>query len=130
MVESKSTTTGDVFLSLIQMAPAINMLENSSSEHIEFRKQCVQFYNKPWKEFDITMYLLAYFLHPKYRGKGMKDSVFHQILCTALEIWKKITNGKGGVTSANILIAQLKKYDAYEPPYNFTFVEGIESPKT
>ncbi|CAG8615565.1 10935_t:CDS:2 [Racocetra fulgida] len=70
MVESKSTTTADVFLFLIQMATAINALEkNSLPEHIEFRKQCIKFYNKRWKEFDIKIYLLAYFLHPKYRGK-------------------------------------------------------------
>ncbi|CAG8514436.1 16160_t:CDS:2 [Dentiscutata heterogama] len=40
---------------------------------------------------------------------------------------KKI--GKKSITSANILIAQIKKYDIYEAPYNFTFVEGIESPQ-
>ncbi|RIB02355.1 hypothetical protein C2G38_2150035 [Gigaspora rosea] len=58
----------------------------------------------------------------------MKTSIFHEILCTALEIWKKI--GSKSIISANILIAQIKKYDTYEPPYNFTFVEEIESPKT
>ncbi|CAG8846795.1 26062_t:CDS:2, partial [Racocetra persica] len=37
MVESKSTTTADVFLFLIQMATAINTLEkNSLPEHVEF----------------------------------------------------------------------------------------------
>ncbi|CAG8825645.1 25598_t:CDS:2, partial [Racocetra persica] len=35
-----------------------------------------------------------------------------------------------GIESANILVAQIKKYDAYEPPYNFTFMEEIESPQT
>ncbi|CAG8824774.1 13109_t:CDS:2, partial [Cetraspora pellucida] len=129
MVESKSTTTANVFLFLIQMANAINIFEpNSLLQHIEFRKQCIQFYNKRWKEFDIKTYLLAYFLHPKYRGKGMKTLIFHEILCTALEIWKKI--GSKSVTSANILIAQIKKYNAYEAPYKFTFMEEIESPQT
>ncbi|RIB02219.1 hypothetical protein C2G38_2228425 [Gigaspora rosea] len=109
------------------------------------------------KEFDIKIYLLAYFLYPKYQGKDMKNLVFHQImytrtslgpwtstnwakigkiqydlyercpgsLYTALEVWKKI--GKGEVASANILVVQIKKYDAHEPLYNFSFVEEIES---
>ncbi|CAG8794498.1 17448_t:CDS:2, partial [Cetraspora pellucida] len=128
IVESKATTTADIFLFLVQMASAINTLSaNDLSERTEFRKQCIQFYNKRWKEFDIKFYILAYFLHPKYRGKGMKDPVFHQILYTALEIWKKIG---GGLASANTLVAQIKKYDAFEPPYNYIFVEGVESPQT
>ncbi|CAG8796030.1 35314_t:CDS:2, partial [Racocetra persica] len=101
IVESKSTTTANVFLFLVQMASTINILkQNNSLEHVEFIKQCIQFYNKRWKEFDIKTYLLAYFLHPKYRGKGIKGSLFHQMLYTALEIWKKI--GKGGIEIANI----------------------------
>ncbi|CAG8800475.1 29261_t:CDS:2, partial [Racocetra persica] len=64
MVESKSTITADVFLYLIQMAVAINILEKDNLyEHMEF-------------------------------------------------------------------FAQIKMYDAYEPPYNFAFVEGVESPQT
>ncbi|CAG8465990.1 7040_t:CDS:2 [Racocetra persica] len=128
IVESKVTTTADIFLFLFQMAIAINSLKkNDLPERVEFRKQCIQFYNKRWKEFDIKFYILAYFLHLKYRGKGMRSSVFHQVVYTALEIWKKIG---GGLASANILIAQIKMYDAFEPPYNFTFMENIESPRT
>ncbi|CAG8817813.1 5172_t:CDS:1, partial [Racocetra fulgida] len=52
---------------------------------------------------------------------------FHQILFTAVEIWKKIG---GGLTGANVLVAQIKKYDAFESPYNYIFVEGVETPQT
>src|SRR4051812_47251340 len=68
MAEATTITTADVFLILIQMAVAINSFDkNDISERREFRKQCIQFYNKRWKEFDVKIYLLAYFLHPKYR---------------------------------------------------------------
>jgi hypothetical protein len=128
MAEATTITTADVFLILIQMAVAINSFDkNDISERREFRKQCIQFYNKRWKEFDVKIYLLAYFLHPKYRCKGMKDSIFHQILYSALEIWKKIG---GGRASANILVAQMKSYDAHEALYNFNFMDEIESPQT
>ena len=110
------------------MATAINALKkNDLSERTEFRKQCIQFYNKRWKEFNIKFYLLAYFLHPKYRGKGIKDLVFHQILHTALEIWKKISSE---LACTNLLVVQIKIYDIFEPPYNYTFIERVETPKT
>ena len=57
----------------------------------------------------------------------MKDSIFHQNLHTALEIWKKIG---GGLASANLLVTQIKMYDIFEPPYNYSFVEGVETPQT
>ncbi|CAG8732211.1 18920_t:CDS:2, partial [Racocetra fulgida] len=98
IVESKTTTTADIFLFLIQIAAAINMLKKDDlTERIEFRKQC------------------------------MKNSIFHQILQIALEIWKKIG---GELSGANTLVAQIKMYDAFEPPYNYTFVKGIETSQT
>ncbi|CAG8573001.1 1032_t:CDS:2 [Cetraspora pellucida] len=128
IAESKVTTTADIFLFLIQIAIAINALKNNDlTECIEFHKQCIQFYNKHWKEFNIKFYLLAYFFHPKYCGKSIKSLVFQDILYTALEIWKKLGNG---LASANILVAQIKMYDAFELPYNYTFIESIESSQT
>ncbi|CAG8665052.1 28333_t:CDS:2, partial [Dentiscutata erythropus] len=95
IVESKTTTTANIFLFLVQMAVAINALKkNDLLERIEFR---------------------------------MKDSIFYQNLHTALEIWKKIG---GGLASANLLVAQIKMYDIFEPPYNYSFVEGVETPQT
>ena len=38
---------------------------------IQFRQHAIQVFNKRWEEFDIPIYLLAYFLHPVYR-----DNVF------------------------------------------------------
>ncbi|CAG8595415.1 8236_t:CDS:2, partial [Racocetra fulgida] len=61
------------------------------------------------------------------RFLGMKSLVFQDILRTALEIWKKLG---GGLATANILVAQIKMYDAFEPPYNYTFMESVESPQT
>ncbi|CAG8595979.1 24791_t:CDS:2 [Cetraspora pellucida] len=60
-------------------------------------------------------------------SKGIKSLVFQDILHTALEIWKKLG---GELASANILVAQIKMYDAFEPPYNYTFMESVESLQT
>ncbi|CAG8787562.1 23159_t:CDS:2, partial [Cetraspora pellucida] len=64
MVESKSTTTADVFLFLIQIATAINVLEkNSLPEHIEF----------------------PYFLHPKYQEKSKRRVTSVNILIAQIK---------------------------------------------
>ncbi|CAG8477409.1 14117_t:CDS:2 [Dentiscutata erythropus] len=34
------------------------------------------------------------------------------------------------LASANVLATQIKKYDAFEPPYHYTFVEEVESAQT
>jgi hypothetical protein len=49
------------------MARAIS--EIPSLQNQEFKKTCIAIFNKRWKEFDINIYMLAFFLHPKYRGK-------------------------------------------------------------
>lgn len=49
------------------MARAIS--EIPSLQNQEFKKACIAIFNKRWKEFDIDIYMLAFFLHPKYRGK-------------------------------------------------------------
>ncbi|PKY35231.1 hypothetical protein RhiirB3_455767 [Rhizophagus irregularis] len=55
---------------LFQMATTIKALPTESTEELkEFRQKCIQFYNNRWKLFDHELYLLAYFLHPKFCGK-------------------------------------------------------------
>ena len=39
-------------------------------QNFEFKKKCVTIFNKRWKEFNTDIYMLAFFLHPKYRGKN------------------------------------------------------------
>ena len=54
------------FLKLVKIAITIKNISNIIDSN--FKKQCIKIYNRYWKQFDITTYLLAYFLHPKYRG--------------------------------------------------------------
>ncbi|CAG8810460.1 15758_t:CDS:2, partial [Gigaspora rosea] len=44
--------------------------------------------NKRCAKFDTDFYLLAYFLHPKYRGRGLTSEMFERIVRKALIIWK------------------------------------------
>jgi len=65
-VETKSSNMALCFLELVKMAITIKNISNIIDSN--FKKQCIKIYNRYWKQFDITTYLLAYFLHPKYRG--------------------------------------------------------------
>jgi hypothetical protein len=55
------------------MARAISDI--SSHQNQEFKKACIAIFNKRWKEFNIDIYMLAFFLHPKYRGKNINNII-------------------------------------------------------
>jgi hypothetical protein len=127
-VEYVSTTMADVFLALIQMAAAIKALPTEESEDLkEFRRKCIQFYNNRWNQFDFELYLLAYFLHPKYRGKGLIAETYQIVQRKALMIWKKIG---GGSKTALALAIQMNNYDAFKSPYNFPYVADLQTPQS
>jgi hypothetical protein len=65
-LEHKSTTLADCFINLIIMAAAIKELSQSGIQG--FREECQKAFDRRWNEFNFDYYLLAYFLHPKYRG--------------------------------------------------------------
>ena len=64
---------------LIQLAVKINKIPHESGI-INFKYHCIKVMNKRWKSFDINPYLLAYWLHPKYRGNLIKILIFYLIL--------------------------------------------------
>lgn len=67
MVEGEQTNLADAFIQMIRLAYT---LKNTVTIGLnQFRRHAIQAFNKRWGEFDISAYLLAYFLHPAYRGK-------------------------------------------------------------
>jgi hypothetical protein len=67
-LESNTTTLADCFIELLKMAQAISTI---SFQNLNFKQKCIAIFNKRWQEFDINIYMLAFFLHPKYRGKNI-----------------------------------------------------------
>jgi hypothetical protein len=67
-LESNQTTLADCFVELLKMAQEISAI---SFHNLNFKQKCVAIFNKRWKEFDVNIYMLAFFLHPKYRGKNI-----------------------------------------------------------
>jgi hypothetical protein len=66
-VEGRNSNLADCFMTMIKIAVAINNL--SINHNISFRNQLFELFNRRYEQFDDDLYLLAYFLHPKYRGK-------------------------------------------------------------
>jgi hypothetical protein len=64
-LEMKNTTLADCFLQLINLSYSI---KNLSESHTIFQRQCIEAFNKRWKQFDFRLYMLAYLLHPLYCG--------------------------------------------------------------
>jgi len=65
------------------MACAISKI---SYQDLEFKKICTAIFNKRWKEFDTDIYILAFFLHPKYRGKKYYYYYLYSIVIKILHI--------------------------------------------
>ncbi len=59
------------------MARAISQI---SFQNSDFKNKCIAIFNKRWKQFNTEVYLLAFFLHPKYRGKNIKIIFINYII--------------------------------------------------
>ena len=67
-VEASDTTYADCFIGLIRLASAINKIPIEQGI-IGFRNHTIKSINERWSSFDSMPFILAYFLHPGYRGK-------------------------------------------------------------
>lgn len=69
ILESKTTTLANCFIQLCRLAYIINNISISISICEDFRNYCIDQFNERWNEFEHPVFVLAYFLHPLYRGK-------------------------------------------------------------
>ena len=67
MLEGNQANLADVFIQMIRLAYIIKNF--SANNLLSFQQHVINAFNKRWEEFDISLYLLAYFLHPGFRSK-------------------------------------------------------------
>ena len=67
-LESSKATLADCYLSLACLGQSINKISDEN-EHIMFRQYAIKIFNKQFKMYDYNEYLLAYYIHPGYKGK-------------------------------------------------------------
>ncbi|CAB5365650.1 unnamed protein product [Rhizophagus irregularis] len=123
-VEANSSNMASIFLQLIQMAVEIKKISNYFDPN--FKKNCINIFNKRWAQFDTDTYLVAFFLHPRYRDKKFQDSTFRQMALTAMKIWSKFGSDK---RSCKILLSQLRSYGDNEPPYDMEYTDEYDTPE-
>ncbi|GBC40686.2 ribonuclease H-like domain-containing protein [Rhizophagus irregularis DAOM 181602=DAOM 197198] len=123
-VEANSSNMASIFLQLIQMAVEIKKISNYFDPN--FKKNCINIFNKRWAQFDTDTYLVAFFLHPRYRDKKFQDSTFRQMALTAMKIWSKFGSNK---RSCKILLSQLRSYGDNEPPYDMEYTDEYDTPE-
>ena len=66
ILEANNATLADCFIYLIKLAVAINHLPETNS----FKIPAIHIFNRCYKEFLHPLYILAYYIHPEYRGKN------------------------------------------------------------
>ncbi|CAB4444994.1 unnamed protein product [Rhizophagus irregularis] len=113
MLERTYTTLADCYLYLLRIATFFKQMP--MNDYRSLKNSCIKAFNERYKEFDEDIYLLAFFLHPQYKGAGIHNTQFEHIQKTALNIWKNLGHKK---TSGLELKAQLRKYLDQDNPYS------------
>lgn len=66
LIEGDNTTLADVFVQMIRLSYKLKNMDNNNM--VGLRQHAISAFNKRWDDFEIGPYMLAYFLHPAYRG--------------------------------------------------------------
>ncbi|CAB5392201.1 unnamed protein product [Rhizophagus irregularis] len=90
MLEGDQANLADAFIQMVRLAYTIKNFKVNNL--VGFQQHAIQAFNKRWEEFDISLYLLAYFLHPKFRTNGLKAGKYSLITSAAGRIWKSMGN--------------------------------------
>ncbi|CAG8758209.1 9433_t:CDS:10, partial [Gigaspora margarita] len=115
VLETNTAILADCFAYLIKLAVAIKYLPEINT----FKASAVHVFNRQYEEFLHPLYILAYYIHPQYRGKCLKDNGFHQVALTSIEIWQNLGHTE---LESNELIAQMRQFEARLPPFNLSYV--------
>jgi hypothetical protein len=129
-VEASNATLADAYINLIKIGAAIQNL--STNEYKGFRNYCIKKFDCRFEEFNDPAYQLAFFLHPAYKGVGLKFGTFPVIANYAGQLWQKMGKSK---KSCEDLITQLRFYKEQKQnvngrpnPYVAPYTTGSDTP--
>ncbi|GBC13351.2 ribonuclease H-like domain-containing protein [Rhizophagus irregularis DAOM 181602=DAOM 197198] len=87
-VEASNTTFADCFIALIRLASTIKKIPVERGL-VNFQNHVINSINKRWESFNVMPYILVYFLHPGYRGNGLKN-MWTKISEYAQKLWENM----------------------------------------
>ncbi|CAJ0746128.1 12568_t:CDS:2, partial [Entrophospora sp. SA101] len=121
-LESKNTTIADCFIQIASLASQIKHL--SATVDPNFKNYCIDIFNKRWGQFNSKLFILGYFLHPKYRDKYLNHDKIRELMLFAIELWADMGHGKQTSTR---LVSQIHLYREKKPPYDLPYDNAISS---
>ncbi|GBB84292.1 hypothetical protein RclHR1_09910008 [Rhizophagus clarus] len=124
-VEASNTTFADCFIALIRLASTIKKIPVERGL-VNFQNHVINSINKRWESFNVMPYILAYFLHPGYRGNGLKN-MWTKISEYAQKLWE---NMGYNIDDQEILITQMLNFKAKQGTYSTAFVKNRVTPCT
>ncbi|CAB5367331.1 unnamed protein product [Rhizophagus irregularis] len=87
-LESRTSSLADCYIHLLSLASAVYHMPN---QNIEFKNHCVIKFNERYDEFSDDLFLLAFFLHPRYHGNGINPNtpiIWWETAQNTKEEWK------------------------------------------
>ncbi|EXX65195.1 ribonuclease H-like domain-containing protein [Rhizophagus irregularis DAOM 181602=DAOM 197198] len=119
-LESNKSTLADCYFSLACLGQSINKIPDEN-ENVRFHQHAIKSFNERFKMYDFDEYLLAYYIHPSYKGFGVKMSQYQRVQSTAARIWQQMLKDPNIATylkkhdhskkkSAEILLAQIGEF--------------------
>ncbi|GES90541.1 ribonuclease H-like domain-containing protein [Rhizophagus clarus] len=122
LLERSSANLSDCYLGMACIAASMKKLPRTFNQ--EFKNHCISMINKRLEEFDDDNYLLAFFLHPRFRT-CLKYGVWQRIVIIAGKVAK---NAGMNLECSRILCSQLLMYKNNERPFNQPYSNGIDDP--
>ncbi|CAG8797796.1 15437_t:CDS:2, partial [Dentiscutata erythropus] len=104
-VEANHSTLANYYINLMRIAAAIQNLP--TDKYKGFRNYCIRKFDQRFEEFNDPAYQLIYFLHPAYKGIGLKFGTFPFIASYAGKLWQQMGKSQ---ESCEALIIQLCFY--------------------
>ncbi|CAG8771474.1 5034_t:CDS:1, partial [Cetraspora pellucida] len=117
LLESRTATLADCFIGIVQIAIALKKIPISN----DLYTLAIAVFNARYEQFDISPYLLTYFLYPNYRNNGLKR-MFCNICKLAVSYYKDMHHSKKEYYE---LVSQLINYKAKVMLWDIEFSSNL-----
>ncbi|RHZ76441.1 hypothetical protein Glove_197g113 [Diversispora epigaea] len=121
VLEARDANLADCFIGLIKLGAKINQISFGNL----WKSIIISNYNRRLGEFINRNYILAYWLHPLYRGMGLKQATLNEIYETALIMWHNLGHSE---ESCLKLLMEMRLWKRNVAPYNLTYDTYRETP--
>ncbi|CAG8855908.1 14155_t:CDS:1, partial [Gigaspora margarita] len=121
LLESHIASLADCFLGIVYLASAFRRIPISNNFHF----LAIIAFNRRYQEFDISPYVLTYFLHSNYRSHGLQKGKFCEICKLAVNYYKGLHHSE---KECRELVNQLIKYKANITSWDLEYSPNLIPP--